>query len=134
MSRANKLVLVLVVPILTCLMVLACCSTAVIGSNVRLYFYDRQVERVYREKLGIGKSDEEIEAFMTKELKGLTHPEVLEKLSQWGDVEEEENCSFGGTFGSCIVHISNFLGTRSGYRLTIFYKNSKVDSVAIFYS
>lgn len=124
--RTAKWVILLLALLLACAIVSACCLASFSKG-------EREAE-IYRERLGIGNSDEEVEGFMTRELKGLAHSEALEKLSQWGDVEVTEDCSITETVGRCVVNVGNFLETGTSYEFTIFYIDSKVDSVAIEHS
>ena len=129
----NKPTILLMVPLLACVATLACCFSTIAQDSVRTYFQHKSEEQIYRERLGIGNSDKEVETFITEALQGLTHPEALETLGQWGDVEEGD-CSFGPESGRCTVYVHNFLGTKRGYEFTIFYRGSKVDSAAIYHS
>ena len=134
-DRTRKLALVLLTVLAISLLAAGCCSSAIVGDMIRMHIEDQVEEQVYREKLGIGNSDKEVVAFVTQELKGLTHEEALERLSRWGEVEVvEESCSLGQLSGRCVVTVDSFLETRRGYEFTVFYRNSKVDSVAIYYS
>jgi len=133
MGKLTKPVLILLVPILCCLAGLVGCSMLIAKDTVETYLYHLEEERVYKEKLGIGTNDSELEAFMTQELKGLTHEEALARLGQWGIVRIKD-CKVGPVTGRCVVEVSGFLGTRSSEVFTIFYRNLKVDSVAIEYS
>jgi len=122
--------------LLVALIIAACCSACFLtlaGDATRRHFHYRAAEQVYQEELGISNSDDELEAFMTKELKGLECQEVVEKLSQWGDVEVKD-CLNIDTHGWCVIQVSDFLGTGLGHEFTVTFVNSRAESVMIYYS
>jgi len=131
--NAKRLTFGLVASLVVGFTVSFCCLAAIVGDAVKIYIQDQSKEQIYREKLGIGNSDREVTSFLTKELGGLTHTEAMEKLSQWGDVDTRD-CPSGKIYGSCTIFVSNFLGTQTSYEFTLFYQDSKVKSVRIYYS
>jgi hypothetical protein len=117
-------------------LIAACCSTcffAFVGDAARRHLRYWAAKPIYQEKLGISNNDDELEAFMTKELKGLTREEVVEKLGQWGDVEVRD-CLNIDTHGWCVIQVSNFLGTGLRHEFTVTFVNSRAESVMIYYS
>jgi hypothetical protein len=113
-----------------------CCSTCFftfVGDAARRRLRYWTAKPIYQEKLGISNSDDELEAFMTKELKSLTREEVVEKFGQWGDVEVRD-CLNVDTHGRCVIQVSNFLGTGLGHEFTVTFVNSRAESVMIYYS
>jgi hypothetical protein len=131
--KAKKLAflgLLFVSPIVICCL---SCSLLTVGDAVNLHLRRQAARRIYQEELGIDNSDDELEAFMTKELKGLTREEIVEKLGQWGDVEVRD-CSNIDTHGWCVIQVSNFLGTGFGHEFTVIFVNSRAESVMIYYS
>lgn len=129
----KKLIPLLAILLFVCFVALVACPLMIAEDSLRLHFYHKAEARIYREKLGIGNSDEEVKTFMTEQLKGLTHPEALAKLTQWGDVEAGD-CPASQSSARCVIYVDDFLGTRAAYEFTVFYRNGRVVSVEIYYS
>ena len=116
-----------------CLCGVGCCATLA-HEAIASYTLGLAENRVYREELGIGGTDGEVQAFLTEKLGGMTHAQAVAQLREWGEVEEGEDCLAEEPFEMCEVTVRRFLGTSSAYRLSMFYEDGRLTSTRIEWS